>query len=130
MLQTWSHSVGGGSGRIYISNRSTERYAGHKALWMRVIIRAAFDLASYKEDERLALRKYADEAKRWLFDKSFLLNSFENVCQMLNLPPDPIRDWATSLTKEEVQKMEHMERGSVKAIGALLYGKGYEDEDI
>lgn len=96
---------------------------------MRVIIRAAFDLASYKDDPRIALRKYADNAHKWLFDKSFLFNSFENVCAMLGLPPEPIRNWASSLTKEEVQKMEHLERGSVKLVQSLL-SRRVESDDV
>jgi hypothetical protein len=89
-----------------------ERYAGYKALWLRVIIRAAFDLASYKDDRRLEYRKYASNAKKWLFEESYLFNSFENICIMLQIPPGPIRQWASTLTKDEVQKMEHLERGS------------------
>lgn len=125
MLQTWSPSAEF-VGKVSSGNRTVERYAGHKALWMRVIIRAAFDLASYKNDPRIGLRKYADNAQKWLFDKSFLFNSFENVCSMLNLPPEPIRNWACSLTKEEVQKMEHLERGSVKTLSVLLTGRNAE----
>lgn len=90
--------------------RTDDRYSGSKVLWMRVIIRAAFDLASYKNDNRLALRKYADNAHKWLFEKSHLFNSFENICAMLGLNAVPIRNWAASLTKEEVMKMEHLDR--------------------
>ena len=90
--------------------RVDDSYSGPKALWMRVIVRAAFDLASYKNDNRLALRKYADNAHKWLFEKSFLFNSFENICAMLGLNPGPIRDWASGLTKEDVMKMEHLDR--------------------
>lgn len=117
--------------RVTSGNRTVERYSGHKALWLRVIIRAAFDLASYKNDPRLGLRKYADNAQKWLFDRSYLFNSFENVCIMLNLPPEPIRHWATSLTKEEVQKMEHLERGSTKTLAGVLpsMSKDYDEEN-
>ncbi len=113
MLQTWiGHDDSRFVGSVRGSNRTVERYSGHKALWLRVIIRAAFDLASYRNDPRLAYRKHADQAQKWLFEQNFLFNSFENVCILLNLPPEPIRHWACSLTKEEVQKMEHLERGS------------------
>jgi len=91
-------------------SRAEERYSGPKVLWMRVIVRAAFDLASYKNDNRLALRKYADNAHKWLFEKSHLFNSFENICAMLGLNAVPIRNWAAKLTKEEVMKMEHLDR--------------------
>lgn len=96
--------------KIQGRERYDDRYSGHKALWMRVIVRAAFDLASYKNDNRLALRKYADDAQKWLFDKSYLFNSFENVCALLGLNPEKVRNWASNLTKEDVMKMEHLDR--------------------
>jgi hypothetical protein len=129
MLETWTPPQDEFVGTISTGNRTVERYAGHKALWMRVIIRAAFDLASYKDDRRVALRKYADNAHKWLFEKSLLFNSFENICAMLGLPPEPIREWASTLTKEDVQKMEHLERGGVKDV-QLLLSRRVEIEDV
>lgn len=116
-------------GSVRGSNRTVERYSGHKALWLRVIIRAAFDLASYRNDPRLAYKKQADNAQKWLFDQNYLFNSFENVCTLLGLPPGPIRHWACSLTKEEVQKMEHLERGSPFKMleEARLISSGMDD---
>lgn len=101
---------------INLRSHSPKRYHGFKALWVRVIIRAAFDLASYKDDKRLVKRKEADSAYKWLFSKSLLFNSFENVCAMVGWPPDQIREWASTLTKEEVQKMEHMERSNKASV--------------
>jgi hypothetical protein len=116
MIETWTPPQDEFAGTVSTGNRTVERYAGYKALWMRVIIRAAFDLASYKDDRRVALRKYAESAHKWLFEKSLLFNSFENICAMLGIEPDPIREWASTLTKEDVQKMEHLERGGVRDV--------------
>lgn len=139
MLQTLNdHHEAGFVVSIRGSNRTVERYSGHKALWLRVIIRAAFDLASYRNDSRLVYRKHADNAQKWLFERNYLFNSFESVCALLNIPPDPIRHWACTLTKEDVQKMEHLERGSPsnvlnEALGALeatdLLSSGTDDAE-
>lgn len=108
-------------GRVRGSNRTAERYEGHKALWFRVIVRAAFDLASYKNDTRLKEKKYASDAYKWLFDDSFLFNSFENVCVLLNISPEKTRRWAAGLSKDDVQKIEHAERRpSVEVPKALI----------
>lgn len=93
-----------------IDDRSSERYSRLQALWVRVIIRAAFDLASHKDDRKLACKKWALDAEKWLFSPSYLFNSFENVCAMIGIDPEKFRAWAKSLTKENVRKMEHMER--------------------
>lgn len=93
-----------------IDDRSPERYSRLQALWVRVIIRAAFDLASHKDDRKLACKKWALDAEKWLFSPSYLFNSFENVCSMIGIDPEKFRVWARSLTKEKVRKMEHMER--------------------
>lgn len=90
--------------------RSVERYAGSQALWMKVIQRAAYDYASYKDDPDLKKRKEADSAYKWMFEPSYLFNSFETGCKFLGVPPEPIRVWAKKLTKQEVRKMEHVDR--------------------
>lgn len=89
---------------------NVDRYVGCRALWMKVIIRAVFDWVSYRDSLRLELRKEAETAYRWLFTPSKLFNSFENVCSFIDLPPDRLRMWAKSLSKEQVAKIEHLER--------------------
>lgn len=98
--------------KVQLKDKAVERYSRLRALWVRVIIRAAFDLASHKDDRKLMYRKYADDADRWLFQKSHLFNSFVNICAMLDIDPAKFRNWAKGLTKDEVRKMEHMERTS------------------
>jgi hypothetical protein len=77
---------------------------------MKVIIRAVFDWVSYRDSLKIELRKEADMAFKWLFKPSELFNSFENVCAMIDLPPEKLRKWARSLSKEQVAKIEHLER--------------------
>ncbi len=97
---------------IQIADISLERYARLRALWVRVIVRAAYDVASHKDDKKVNCRKWAEDAERWLFSPSFLFNSFENICFMLSIDPEKFRSWAKNLTKDEVRKLEHMERSS------------------
>lgn len=87
-------------------------YVGYRALWMKVIIRAAFDWVSYRDSMRLDQRKEADKAFKWLFKPNVHFNSFENICHLVDLPPEKIRTWVSSLTKEHVAKIEHLERES------------------
>ena len=103
--------------KLRIEDRAMERYSRLRALWVRVIIRAAFDLAS-RQENNLAKQKEAESAERWLFGESHLFNSFENVCSMLDVNPERFRTWARNLSWKEVRKMEHMERtsSSVRAI--------------
>ena len=94
------------------NQRSVDRYVGYRALWMKVIIRAAFDWVSHRDSLNPGNRKEAEMAHLWLFGKNELVNSFENVCIMLDLSPYRLRLWAKSLTKAHVAKIEHLERES------------------
>lgn len=113
--------------------RSVDRYVGYRALWMKVIIRAAFDWVSYRDSTKLELRKEAEKAYKWLFESSLLFNSFENVCSIVDLPPDMMRYWVRSLTREHVAKIEHLERESsgisLLAAERKLIAELYGDED-
>lgn len=90
-----------------------DRYAGIRLLLMKIIIRAMFDYASYKDHPRLERRKEAESARKWLFEKSHYPNSFENMCLMLNLNPKKIRERAAVMTKEDVAKIEFKDRRPV-----------------
>lgn len=87
-----------------------DRYAGVRALWIKVIIRAVFDWVAYRDSTRLFQRKLAESAYVWLFRPSELFNSFENVCHMLDIDPNKVRDWAKKMNKDQVAKIEHLER--------------------
>jgi hypothetical protein len=93
-----------------IHDIGTARFAGVRALWVKVIIRAVFDWVTYKDAADLRQLKLAQGASVWLFSKSELFNSFENVCYYLDLNPDNIRTWAATLTRDQVVKIEHLQR--------------------
>lgn len=87
-----------------------DRYVGIRVLWLKVIIRAVFDYVSYKDSLKLNQRKVAEAAAGWLFEESELFNGFSNICVQLDLAPVRVRSWARSMTKDQVTKMEHLER--------------------
>jgi len=90
--------------------QADRRYAGTRALWMKVIIRAVFDWVTYRDNTKVDKKKYAESAHEWLFKKSILFNSFENICKNLDLDPERIRKQTLKMTKDDVAKIEHMER--------------------
>lgn len=96
--------------RETLSTPVDDRYAGVRALWIKVIIRAVFDWVAYRDSSRLIQRKLADSAYTWLFKPSDLFNSFENVCHMLDIDPERVRRWANTMSKDQVAKIEHLER--------------------
>jgi hypothetical protein len=87
-----------------------DRYAGIRALWLKVIIRAVFDWVQYRDSNRLPQKKLADGARSWLFEPSDVFNGFENLCFSLDVDPSKIRKWASALSKEQVAKIEHLDR--------------------
>lgn len=92
------------------SNELEKRYAGVRALWAKVIIRAMYDFVMYKDSDKLPLRRTADNASRWLFSKNESLNSLESVCGMLGISPNSVREKAINMPKSEVSKIEHIDR--------------------
>lgn len=103
-----------------------KRYAPYRMLWIRVYIRAAWDFALYRDSDDLRLQKLAEDAEKWLFKPSKLPNSFENICSHLDLPIDKLRAYARRMTKDDVRKMEYLERDgfSPRSIQALLSDDG------
>lgn len=100
-----------------------ERYVSFKVLWAKVIIRAAYDFALWKESKDMRLRKFADDAARWLFEPSNLELSFENICFAFDFPIERIRTRTKALTKQDVKKLEFRERhGRVEAPVEELTG--------
>lgn len=96
-----------------------DRYVGIRVLWLKVIIRAVFDWVSYRDSNRPWLKKYADAAASWLFQEGDYFNSFTNICAQLDLAPSLVRKWARSMSKEQVTKMEHLERDHVVSPKAI-----------
>lgn len=92
--------------------RIEDRYAGYRAMWLKVIIRAVFDWVQWRDSSKLVQLKYAESAQVWLFSESDLFNGFENICHnLIGVDPERIRRWARSLTKDQITKIEHLERG-------------------
>lgn len=87
-----------------------DRYAGVRALWIKVIIRAVFDWVSYRESPKLLQRKLAESAHFWLFRPNESFNSFENICYYLDMNPENIRRWAKVLDPDKVAKIELLDR--------------------
>lgn len=101
------------------SAEGDDRYVGVKALWLKVIIRAVFDWVSYRDSDKPALKKLAENAENWLFASGRNeFNSLESICEVIDLAPEKVRTWANSMTKDQVAKIEHLER-SVGLSGAL-----------
>ena len=101
--------------RVYRSRRNpssgpADRYAPYRLLWVKVIIRAAYDYALWKDSKDLRHRKFAEEARKWLFERSDLENSLEHLCELWGLPLEKIRRFARNLTKDDVKKLEFKER--------------------
>jgi hypothetical protein len=109
-----------------------DRYAGDRALWLKVIIRAVFDWVSYRDSNKLLQKKIAEGAEGWLFQSSTLFNSFENICLSLGVLPEDVRRWARGLSKDQVAKIEHLDReGERPSVfdQKLLAAHGSEEED-
>jgi hypothetical protein len=87
-----------------------DRYSGIRALWLKVIIRAIFDWVAYRDCLKLEKKKVAEQAYIWLFHANKTFNSFENLCAILDVSPYKVRKKAMSMTREQVAKIEHLER--------------------
>jgi hypothetical protein len=115
--------------RIVWDAPAHDKAVGYRALWLKVIIRAAFDWVSYRDSLKLEQRKEAERAYKWLFLPSEMMNSFENVCQLIDIPAPNIRVWVSGLTKEHVAKIEHLERESSSPV-ALAEAERNLIEDV
>lgn len=106
------------------------RYSGIRALWLKVILRAIFDWVTYRHSTKLMQRKMAENAYNWLFQPNALFNSFENVCKMLDIDPDTIRERAEAMTPMDIAKIEYLEReGECDTTVAMLQDGGTEDDE-
>lgn len=102
---------------------NAERYVPIRVLWAKVIIRAAYDYALWKDSKDMRLRNFAKDAERWLFEPSDFELSFENICSSFDFPMEKIRQKTRSLTKQDVKKLEFRERhGRSDLLGESLSG--------
>jgi hypothetical protein len=118
----------------YKMHSAASRYTGIVALWLKVIIRAVFDWVSYRDSQRLEQKKLAERAHQWLFLPSEHMNSFVAICYMIDIDVDKCRQWAKSISKDQISKIEHLERESKFRNNELLmlaeiFSPDEKDED-
>ena len=102
---------------------NSERYLPYRILWAKVIVRAAYDYALWKDSKDMRLRKFAQDAEHWLFDPSDLDLSFENICFAYDFPVERIRRKTRTLTRDDVKKLEFRERqGRSEILGETADG--------
>ncbi len=102
---------------------NSERYLPYRILWAKVIIRATYDYALWRDSPDSRLRKFAQEAEKWLFEPSDLELSFENICFAFDFPIEKIRRKTRLLTRSDVKKLEFMDRhGRSDTTGATSDG--------
>ena len=80
---------------------------GEKLLLASIFRRAAYDIALYKGEERLARRKLWKDAYDWLMnetDEHF--TSFNSICLLLNQDPKELRRKALLLQRKDVRKYD------------------------
>ncbi len=107
------------------STYNSELILPYKVLWAKVIIRAAYDYALWKDSNDIRLRRFAEDAAKWLFEPSDseLELSFENICFAFDFPIEKIRKKTRSLTREDVKKLEFRERqGKSELLGEFSGG--------
>jgi hypothetical protein len=100
----------------------SEKYVPYRVLWVKVIIRAAYDYALWKESKDFKQRKYAMDAERWFFSESSLMNGFVKICEVLKLDPALIRRCVRKLTREQVKKLEFKEREGKDLVASIVFG--------
>ena len=85
----------------------------HKRIWAAVVRRAVVDWVLYKNHENIKLKKLGLDADVWIFrgEDVIPVNSFQSVCDFLNIEPDVIRSKIRALTEEEARRLRGMEFG-------------------
>lgn len=108
-----------------------ERFEGYKLIWYKVILRAIYDYVLYKDSKSTSLRRLADGAHRWLYEPDIKnvtvkfngrviereetpFNSFSNICHLLSLDTEGIRQTAKKLTRKDIRKIEFFQRSKYK----------------
>jgi hypothetical protein len=86
------------------------QYAGIRALWVKVIIRAIYDFVNYRNASGLTQLKWSREAYNWMFNTDPRDGSFNGVCYHLDINPEAVRAWARTATKRQVAKIEYLDR--------------------
>ncbi len=89
-------------------------------LWARVLVKAICDYAVYREAKTLKGKREFKKVEQWIFgeDTGFLV-----VCEIVKIPPQMARHRASTMTKDEVRKIEHRDRDPILVSPrSLIYG--------
>jgi hypothetical protein len=80
---------------------------GEKLLLAAIFRRAAFDIALYKNSQRIQQRRLAVEAYNWLMsDEESHFTSFVSICNILDQNPKDLRNRTLRLRREDVKKFD------------------------
>ena len=110
-----------------IQPKKDELYENFRLLWIKVILRAAYDWVLYRDAKNRASRRIAESAYKWLFEDYFEkiryrkgnkvtvklerpFNSLFFLCRELDLDIKKVRIFATTLSKKEIRKLEFFTR--------------------
>lgn len=109
--------------KVHSAPYVSEKYIPYRVLWVKVIIRAAFDYTLWRDSSEFRLRKCAMDADRWFSCESAALpNCFLHICDVLKLDPDLIRRCVKKLTREQVKKLEFKEREGKDLVASIVFG--------
>ncbi len=86
------------------------RYSGVRMLWIKVIIRAAYDWVTQRDSTKYHKRLEAKSAEVWLFHESHVFISFENICRYNDVDPERVRIRIRNMSKEDAKKIEYLDR--------------------
>jgi len=110
-----------------IQPKKDELYENFRLLWIKVILRAAYDWVLYRDAKNRASRRIAESAYKWLFEDYFEkvryregrktvvklerpFNSLFFLCTELDLDIKKVRIFARRLSKKEIRKLEFFTR--------------------
>ncbi len=111
----------------YSDRRKLPEHEAIRLLWIKVILRAAYDWVLYRDSKNNTHKKIASDACRWLFEISketvtikinnkWLIvdssgfNTLEKLCDVLDIDVESVRKFATKLTRGDVKKLEFLDR--------------------
>ncbi len=112
---------------FYIEKRKLPEHEAIRLLWIKVILRAAYDWVLYRDSKNNTYKKIAGDAFRWLFEISketvivnmnnkFIVvdssgfNTLEKLCDVLDIEIESVRKFANKLTRGDVKKLEFLDR--------------------
>ena len=84
---------------------------GSKALLLKMLIRAMYDMTMYLDSNDKELREIGEDAREWLFGDKRGRFSLSQVASTLGLSKELIRYRTRLMTKDDVRKVEYLVRG-------------------